>query len=131
MAAGDITYSNVGGEARVKSFASGIVWADADTAINVSVGFVPSRIQLVYKDTAATTVDQVIDWFKGMTATNYWKTLMSDGVMTLETSGGPVVYGDTSDDTWPTSESATGAGFTIPAGLQDADSATIYWIAHR
>ena len=81
MAAGDITYSNVGGEARVKSFASGIVSADADTAINVIVGFVPSRIVLHYKDTGAVTNDVKIEWFKGITAGEYIKSI---GIQNIE-----------------------------------------------
>ena len=128
MAAGDVTYSNPGAG---KDFASGIVEADASDAINVETGFVPSKIVLFYKDTGATTVDRVIEWFKGMTAANYWNTLMSTGVITLATSGGPVVYGDTQDDVYGASESASFQGFTIPAGLMDADSDTIYWQAFR
>ena len=131
MAAGDITYSNPGGEAAVKAFASGIVSADADTAINVICGFVPSKIVLYYKDTGATTVDRIMTWVKGMTAAHYWSLLNSTGVVTVATSGGPVVYGDTSDDVYGSEESATGQGFTIPAGLMDADEDTIYWEAWR
>ena len=135
MAAGDITYSNVGGQSNDKAFASGRVLADADTAINVPCGFIPSRIELWYKDTGATTKDACVLWFKGMTAAYYWNTVLASGACTLTTSGGPVVYGDTSDDTFSTptggSEDATGQGFTIPAGLMDADSDIIDWIAWR
>lgn len=131
MAAGDITYSNPGGEAAVKAFASGIVSADADTAVNVICGFVPSQIILFYKDTGATTVDRVIQWFAGMTAGYYWNTVMSTGVITLITSNGPTVYGDTSDDVYGAGESATGQGFTVPSALEDADEDTIYWQAWR
>lgn len=128
MAAGDITYSNPGSG---KNFASGIVLADASDDVNVLCGFVPTRIVLYYKDTAATTVDRVIEWFKGMTAGNYWNTLMSTGVITLVTSNGPLVYGDTSDDVYGASESATGQGFTIQNEIEDADSDIIYWQAWR
>jgi len=136
MAAGDITYSNPAGMSGEGAFASGIVLADADTAINVIVGFIPSQIVLFYKDTGETTVDKVLQWFKGMTAGTYWSTLMSTGVITEATSG-PVVYGDTTDDTYtegsaPSYEQdKTGHGFTIPAGLMDADSDKIYWQAWR
>ena len=129
MAAGDITYSNPAGT--YQTFASGIALADADTALNVIVGFVPSRIVIMYKDTGATTNDARVEWVKGMTAANYWKTVLSTGACTLTTSGGPVVYGDTSDDVYGSSEDAEGQGFTIPAGLQDADSDIMYWEAHR
>jgi hypothetical protein len=73
-----------------------------------------------------------------MTAGYYWKTLMSKRVITLETSGGPTVYGDTSDDGNPPQDayeehSETGQGFTVPAGLPSglADSDMIYWKAWR
>jgi len=121
MAAGDITYANAGGQSNDKAFASGRVLADADTAINVIVGFQPSRIELWYKDTGATTVDAFVLWFKGMTAAYYWNTVLSTGACTLTTSGGPIVYAVT----------GAGEGFTIPAGLQDADEDIIDWIAWR
>jgi len=137
MAAGDITYSHVGGMGGESAFASGTVSADADTAVNVLCGFVPSRIVLHYKDTGAVTNDEIYEWVEGMTAAQYWKTQMSDGIVTLETSGGPVVYGDTTDDTFTEGsapdyeDSATGHGFTIPAGLQATDEDVIYWQAWR
>ena len=122
MAAGDITYSNPGGESTNKAFASGRVLADADTAINVICGFQPSRIELWYKDTGATTKDAFVLWFKGMTAAYYWNTVLASGACTLTTSGGPIVYAGTA---------GVAEGFTIPAGLQDADSDIIDWIAWR
>ena len=128
MAAGDITYSNPGAG---KDYASGIALADADKALNIEVGFVPTKITIHYKDTAATTVDRVFEWFKGMTAGYYWSTLQSTGAITEATSGGPIVYGDTQDDVYGSSESGSFQGFTIPAGLQDADSDIMYWEAWR
>lgn len=119
MAAGDVTYS-----ARGSYKASGIVSADADTAVNVLCGFAPDKITLYYKDTGATTQDKIITWVKGMTAANYWSLLMSTGVVTLVTSGGPTVLAASATNT-------TGEGFTIPAGLMDADADTIYWEAER
>ena len=44
-----------------------------------------------------------------MTAANYWSLLMSTGVVTLVTSGGPTVLAASATNT-------TGEGFTIPAG---------------
>ena len=136
MAAGDITYSNKGGQSNDKAFASGIALADADAILSINLGFIPSGIVLFYKDTAATTKDVKIEWWKGMTAANYWNTVMTDGIMTLVTSGGPTVLGDTSDDTYahgddPVYETGSVMGFAIPAGLQDADSDIIYWQAWR
>lgn len=119
MAAGEITYS-----AKGSYKASGVVLADADTAINVLCGFQPDKITLYYKDTGATTVDKVMIWLKGMTAGYYWSTLMSTGAITLATSGGPTVLAASATNT-------SGEGFTIPAGLMDADSDTIYWEAER
>ena len=122
MAAGDITYTNKGGKSNDgKAFASGRVLADADTAINVICGFQPSRIELWYKDTGATTKDACVLWFAGMTAAYYWNTVLASGACTLTTSGGPIVY----------NTAEVGEGFTIPAGLQDADSDIIDWIAWR
>ena len=122
MAAGDVTYSHPGGKENYSSFASGTVSADADTAVNVICGFKPNKITLYYKDTGATTNDVQIIWFTGMTAAYYWNILMSTGVMTLVTSGGPVAYDGTNE---------ISDGFTIPAGLMDTDEDTIYWIADR
>jgi len=122
MAAGDVTYTNPAANLAIGSFASGSLTCDADTAINVLCGFQPARIKLFYKDSGATTVDKVIDWFAGITAANYFNTLMSTGVITLVTSGGPIVFAGDDDET---------EGFTIPAALMDNDADTIYWIAYR
>ena len=122
MAAGDVTYTNPGAQAVPGSFASGSLTCDADAAINVLCGFQPKRVLLFYKDNGATTNDAVVEWFSGMTAAHYFKTVMSTGVVTLETSGGPVVFAG--DDDEP-------EGFTVPAGLMDNDADTIYWIAFR
>lgn len=119
MAAGDVTYSAVG-----QNFACGIALANDGADVEVLCGFVPDKIVLHYKDTGATTVDRVIMWLKGMTAGYYWKTLMSNGVITLETSGGPTVLAASETN-------VTGEGFTIPDAIMDADSDTIYWEAWR
>ena len=118
MAAGDVTYS-----ARGSYKASGIVSADADTAVNVLCGFAPDKIILFYKDTGATTADKIITWTRGMTAGHYWNQAQS-GTNTIATSGGPTVLAASATNT-------TGEGFTIPAGLMDADADTIYWEAER
>ncbi len=138
MATGDITYTQNNCTLDTGAFACGTIEIDADVAKNVIVGFVPTMIELYVKDTGATTIDQVIKWWRGMTAGYYWKTLMSTGAITLETSGGPTVYGDTSDDGNPPqdayeSHSETGQGFTVPAGLPSglADGDMIYWKAWR
>jgi len=133
MAAGDITYSH-GCDGGLSAIATGQVLADASDAINVLIGFVPSRIELHYKDTGATTKDAIFLWIKGMTLGYYWGILMSTGAQALVTSGGPVPYGDTSDDVWDGSggdSNANGQGFTIPAGLMDADSDVINFTAYR
>jgi hypothetical protein len=124
MAAGDVTYTHPAGAQAHSAFASGSLTCDADTAINVLCGFQPTMIELHYKDSGATTVDAWICWFAGMTAANYWKVLMSTGVRTLETSGGPIVYAGSGEDGYT-------EGFTVPAGLMDNDADTIYWIAWR
>lgn len=121
MAAGDVVYTHLD-ELGSSSFASGSLTCDADTAVNVLCGFQPKCIQLFVKDVGAETVDAKYEWFAGMTAAYYWKTLMTDGVMTLGTSGGPIVYAGTVD---------YGEGFTVPAGLMDNDADTIYWKAWR
>jgi len=144
MAAGDITYSNPGAQSGDKAFASGLVSADADTAINVLVGFVPSMVQLVYKDTAATTYDREVRWFKGMPVGYMVESYMDDGAAVLQTSGGPTVYGDTTDDApnsptghgtgyapAGTHEETSGTGFTIPAAFMQTDEDVIYWVAWR
>ena len=119
MAAGDVTIQKAGSNLAIIS-----AEADADAAVNVVCGFQPDRIKLFYKDTGATTNDVIIEWFAGMTAGYYWKTVMSTGVVTLETSGGPTLLAESESN-------ATGAGITIPAGLMDADSDTIYGILER
>ena len=126
MAAGDVTVSKYPSDG--SPFASGVVVCDADTAINVQVGFQPSMIKLYYKD-AGDTLNAVLTWFTGMTAGYYFKDV--GGTMTLETSGGPIVYAG-----GMTITEATGAktyyneGFTIPAGLMDNDADSIYFEVH-
>ena len=63
-------------------------------------------------------------WFKGMTAGYWYKVVMSSGVMTLETSGGPIVYAGSG-------VSGIVEGFTIPIALQATDDDDMYWTAWR
>lgn len=133
MANGDITYTQRTSALDAPAFSCGIYTADASESVNINVGFVPTMIELHVKDTGATTIDQVIQWWNGMTAGYWWKTLMSSGAITLETSGGPTLYGNTSDDAYGDQNTASFQGFTIPAGLPAslADGDTIYWKAWR
>jgi len=121
MATGDITYTHKAGASAESAFASGKIEVDASEAVNVICGFQPSMIEFYYKDTGAVTNDVHIKWFAGMTAANYFNSVL-DGtnVTTMVTSAGPVVYTDTD-----------GEGFTIPAALQTTDDDVIYWIAWR
>jgi len=143
MAVGDITYTNKGGELVGKACANGSVIVDADAAVNVIVGFVPSVIILFLIDAGATANTMMI-YTSSMTDATY--ALISDGGdLTFPTSLGTVPYGDTTDDTRnsPTAsgsgydpagsyESTAGTGFTIPANQTGAaDSDVIHWIAFR
>lgn len=119
MATGDVTLAQYEGDA-VHAFASGTVEVDASEITKVYCGFQPTMIEIYYKDTGATTEDVHIRWFVGMTAGHYWNVLMSTGVMTLVTSGGPTVLSDT-----------TGEGLQIPAALGITDDDGMYIIAWR
>lgn len=132
MAAGDITYTNPGGAAGVSAFASGSFEFDVSEITYVICGFVPSMIKLYVVD-AGNTYTQEVTWFKGMTAGAYYSLLHSSGAVTTGASGGPTVYGDTSDDVYGAGETATGQGFQVPAGFPSniVDSDVCYWQAWR
>lgn len=123
MAGQAITYDNDGGSNLYGAFASGTLTADDTTpvAVNVLVGFQPTRIVLFNETTAAKT-----EWWTGMTAADYIKTVTA-GTQTYETSGGPVVYAGAAADGAGSGESE---GFTIPAALQAASN-LIHWVAYR
>lgn len=119
MAAGDITYTNPGGESADKPFASGSFESDISEAINIICGFQPSRIELFLVDADATANTYNV-WFKGMAAstTAYFA---DGGDLTFPTTLGPVVY-----------SGSDGEGFTVPAGQTGAaDSDVTYWCAWR
>lgn len=129
MATESITYTNPGGEANVKAFASGSYVSDG-TDLPIYCGFVPSRIEFINESSSAyfTYV-----WFKGMAAGSYYLITAATGVMTYSATGGPTPLGDTANDVWDGTggdSDANGQGFQIPAALlTDAD--TGQWIAYR
>lgn len=117
MANGDITYSNVGGEAGIKPFASGTYVGETGVAHNIICGFQPSMIVL-HNDTD----DTEYKWFKGVAAGSMFQRAAA-GDKSLIT-GGPTVYGDDYGD--------TGEGFTIPATAAiNTNADVIYWEAWR
>jgi hypothetical protein len=120
MATEAITYSTNVPHSR---YASGLLTSDGTIAY-VELGFTPKKIVLV--NYTGTNPD-IILWQAGMAATACWKITGSTGVVTKGITG-PAVYGDTEDDTAPTTQytvgqSETFRGFSIPAALQtDADT---------
>ena len=128
--AGTIVYTNPGGEDCHKAFASGTITSDG-AATNVIVGFVPSKI-VIFNTTDAS----LFIWTKGMAAGKFYQQLTA-GTTTYEASGGPTVYGDTTDDTWatgakPVFESTSGTGWTLPAtAAMNTTSDVLVWEAWR
>ena len=117
MATELVTYSNLGPVGANKAFASGLLTSDG-TAVNINVGFQPSKIVLV---NYTGTNPNIIYWVEGMAAGTYHLLTGSSGVVTKGSSGGPVVFAGDNDES---------EGFTIPAGLlTDAD--TWLWEAWR
>lgn len=123
--AGTITYTNPGGMSFTPGFASGTIAADGN-ATNVICGFIPRKI-VIYNTTDAS----IFIWTKGMAAGYFYQQLTA-GTTTYVTSGGPTVYGDTSDDVWGASESATGQGWTLPAtAVMNTNNDALVWEAWR
>lgn len=113
-----ITYANQQGSTSEGAFASGKAVSDGAADFNILCGFIPTRIVLLN----ATNLIE-IDWYAGMTAGHYHKTIGTGqdvGLQSVETSGGPVAY--TGDD---------GYGFTVPKSLADTEGDEVYWRAYR
>jgi len=127
MANGEITYTNPGGESSNKAFASGS-YTGSGAAINILVGFVPSKI-VIHNDTDNTE----FVWFAGIAEGSMFQ-YTSAGAKTLIT-GGPTLYGDTADDVWNGSggdSNANGHGFTVPAtAVLNTAADDCYWEAYR
>lgn len=130
MANGDITYTQNNCSLDVSAFACG-TYVGSGAAINIILGFVPSMIQ-IFNDTD----DTEFLWFRGVAAGSMFQRVAA-GDRTLVT-GGPTLYGDTSDDGNPPqdayeSHSETGQGFTIPAAATALNTAAdaCYWVAWR
>lgn len=128
MATELVTYANPGGEANVRSFASGSYVSDG-TDLDIICGFVPSKIEVINYDGDYLT----LLWFAGMAEGTYFDILSSTGQMTFRATGGFVLLGDTADDTWDGtggSSNTAGQGFRVPAALL-IDTDTGQWIAWR
>ena len=125
MANGDITISQNTVALDAPAFATG-TYVGSAAAINIVLGFVPSMIQ-IFNDTD----DTEFLWFRGVAAGSMFQRVAA-GDRTLVT-GGPTLYGDTSDDTYGDSNTATGQGFTIPAAASALNTAAdaCYFVAWR
>jgi len=122
MTASTLAYSQsrpVSGEGAMTS--GTCTWpASALEATKIYCGFQPAKIRLFLNDTTSGTTLVILEWFKGMPAGSYLKTVCSASTqLVYSATGGPTVLSD-----------ATGHGFTIPAALGVATMIT-YWEAWR